>query len=240
MNQVVYKNNEAEIPQTFPERKAAIYARMSTEHQKYSIENQEAAMNDYAAANNLKISTKYIDDGKSGLTIESRDALTKLIFDIQNKVVTKNDFEVILVLDVSRWGRFQNSDESAYYEYICYKSGFEVHYVAEAFKNDGSMMSNLMKSFKRTMAGEYSRELSNKVFAGQCRLIEKGYKQGGTAGFGLKRTLIDEHGNYKGDLKYLEHKSIQTDRVILTPGEAEEIETVKWMYLIFQSYCELS
>jgi len=26
------------------------------------------------------------------------------------------------------------------------------------------------------MAGEYSRELSAKVFAGQCRLIELGYR----------------------------------------------------------------
>src|SRR5450755_2433592 len=42
------------------------------------------------------------------------------------------------------------------------------------------------------MAGEYSRELSVKVFAGQCRLIEHGFRQGGPAGFGLRRLLIDE------------------------------------------------
>jgi len=83
------------------------------------------------------------------------------------------------------------------------------------------------------MAGEYSRELSNKVFAGQCRLIEKGYKQGGTAGFGLRRMLIDEFGNHKNILKYGEHKSIQTDRVILVPGPDEEIETVTWVYNAF-------
>ncbi len=70
--------------------------------------------------------------------------------------------------------------------------GFEVHYVAEQFSNDGSLQSNLMKNIKRSMAGEYSRELSVKVFAGQCRLIEKGYRQGGPAGYGLRRMLIDE------------------------------------------------
>jgi hypothetical protein len=32
------------------------------------------------------------------------------------------------------------------------------------------------------MADEYSRELLAKVFAGKCRLIELGYRQGGTAG----------------------------------------------------------
>ena len=44
-------------------------------------------------------------------------------------------------------------------------------------------MSTIIKGVKRTMAGEYSRELSTKVFQGACRLIQLGYKQGGTAGF---------------------------------------------------------
>ncbi len=45
-------------------------------------------------------------------------------------------------------------------------------YCAEQFENDGSPPSTIVKSVKRAMAGEYSRELSAKVFAGQCRLIE--------------------------------------------------------------------
>lgn len=135
----------------------------------------------------------------------------------------------ILVLDVTRWGRFQDADESAYYEFICRRADFEVHYVAEQFSNDGSLQSNLMKNIKRNMAGEYSRELSVKVFAGQCRLIEKGYSQGGPAGYGLRRMLIDEQGNEKGTLKRGEHKSLQTDRVILVPGPQDEIDTVRWL-----------
>ena len=90
------------------------------------------------------------------------------------------------------------------------------------------------------MAGEYSRELSTKVFAGQGRLIEKGYRQGGPAGFGLRRTLIDEHGVIKGVLGRGEHKSIQTDRVILTLGPAEEVDLVRGIYQAFvhQGYSE--
>jgi len=83
------------------------------------------------------------------------------------------------------------------------------------------------------MAGEYSRELSAKVFAGQGRLIEHGYRQGGPAGFGLRRMLIDEHGSTKGLLDRGEHKSIQTDRVILTPGPDEEIGVVRNVYHAF-------
>ena len=83
------------------------------------------------------------------------------------------------------------------------------------------------------MAGEYSRELSAKVFTGQCRLIELGFRQGGPAGYGLRRRLIDQAGATKGELARGEHKSLQTDRVILIPGPAEEVETVRWMYRMF-------
>jgi len=47
-----------------------------------------------------------------------------------------------------------------------------------SFENDGSPVSTIIKGVKRAMAGEYSRELSVKVFTGQCRLIELGYRQG--------------------------------------------------------------
>jgi DNA invertase Pin-like site-specific DNA recombinase len=114
---------------------------------------------------------------------------------------------VILVYDISRWGRFQDADESAYYEYICKRAGIRVIYCAEQFENDGSPVSTIVKGVKRAMAGEYSRELSVKVFAGQCRLIEKGFRQGGTAGFGLRRMLIDQHGNEKGILATVSTKA---------------------------------
>jgi DNA invertase Pin-like site-specific DNA recombinase len=134
---------------------------------------------------------------------------------------------------VSRWGRFQDPDEGGHYEFICKKAGIKVQYCAEQFDNDGSPVSTIVKGVKRAMAGEYSRELSAKVFAGQCRLIELGFRQGGPPGFGLRRCLVDQSLNVKGELARGEHKSIQTDRVILVPGPAEEVETVRWIYRAF-------
>jgi len=211
-------------------QKAAMYVRMSTDHQKYSTENQAATINEYAARKNLEIIATYADEGKSGLKIDGRDSLKRLIDDVQNQRV---EFGIILVLDITRWGRFQDGDESAFYEYTCRRAGINVEYVAEQFENDGSTYSNIVKSVKRSMAGEYSRELSKKVFAGQCRLIEKGYRQGGAAGFGLRRMLIDENDQPKGELTQGEHKSLQTDRVILVPGPEEEITIVRWIYKSF-------
>lgn len=208
-------------------RRAAEYVRMSTEHQKYSTENQSDAIRAYAEERGFELVRTYADAGKSGLRLEGREALQQLIQDVEAGTA---DFDVILVYDVSRWGRFQDADESAYYEYICRRAGKQVEYCAEQFENDGSPIATIVKGVKRAMAGEYSRELSTKVFVGQCRLIELGYRQGGSAGYGLRRVLVDERGDIKAELKRGEQKSLQTDRVILVPGPDDEVQTVRWIY----------
>lgn len=207
-----------------------MYVRMSTDHQKYSTENQADAIREYAERRQMDIVKTYADAGKSGLSIDGRDALQNLIADVQSG---RADYNVILVLDVTRWGRFQDADESAYYEYLCRRAGIDVQYVAEQFENDGSPVSTIVKGVKRAMAGEYSRELSGKVFAGQCRLIELGFRQGGPAGYGLRRVLVDEHRQHKATLKRGEHKSLQTDRVVLVAGPDDEVATVRWIYRAF-------
>jgi DNA invertase Pin-like site-specific DNA recombinase len=209
---------------------AAEYIRMSTEHQQYSTANQADAIRDYAARRGYRLVRTYADEGKSGLRIEGREALRRLIDDVQ---AGRADFKAILVYDVSRWGRFQDADESAYYEYVCKRAGVHVAYCAEQFENDGSTQAVIFKSVKRVMAGEYSRELSGKVFKGQCRLIQLGYRQGGAAGYGLRRMLVDQQGNRKGLLKAGEHKSLQTDRVVLVPGPDDEVATVRSVYQMF-------
>ena len=210
--------------------RAARYVRMSTEHQQYSTENQADTIDEYAARHHIEIVRTYADEGKSGLNIGGRQGLRRLLEDVRSRTV---DFEVILVYDVSRWGRFQDADESAHYEYMCKQAGIRVIYCAEQFENDGSPVSTIVKGVKRAMAGEYSRELSAKVFTGQCRLIELGFRQGGPAGFGLRRVLLDQSGTQKAALKIGEHKSLQTDRVVLRPGPDAEVETVRQMYRWF-------
>jgi DNA invertase Pin-like site-specific DNA recombinase len=209
---------------------AAEYIRKSTDHQKYSTENQSDANRAYAAQCGMRIVRTYADEGVSGLTFDRRDALQQLIKDVQSGAA---DFKAILVYDVSRWGRPQDPDEAAYYEFICKRTGMAVHYCAEEFENDGSLVSSVIKGLKRAMAGEYSRELSVKVFAGQKRLIEMGFRVSGAPGYGLRRLLIDENGIAKGTLDRGQWKSITTDRVILVPGPPEEVEIVRRIFSMF-------
>jgi DNA invertase Pin-like site-specific DNA recombinase len=104
--------------------RAAQYVRMSTEHQKYSTENQAEVIAQYAARRGFKIVKTYEDSGKSGLRLDGRLSLQQLIADVRSD---DTDFKAILVYDVSRWGRFQDADESAYYEFICREVGIAVH-----------------------------------------------------------------------------------------------------------------
>lgn len=210
--------------------RAAQYVRMSTEHQRYSTDNQAQEIEKYADLHGMEIVRRFADDGKGGLNLEGRAGLLQLLEEVQDGTA---DFRAILVYDVSRWGRFQDADESGYWEYVCKRAGVAIHYCAEQFANDGSLPSVILKSLKRTMAGEYSRELSVKVFAGQCRLIELGYRQGGLAGYGLRRLLIDENHSPKGILRRGQRKSLQTDRVVLVPGPPEELKVVTEIYESF-------
>lgn len=209
---------------------AAKYVRMSTGHQQYSIDNQADAISRYARDHHMEIVRTYADTGKSGLSIQNRPGLRQLIEDVEGG---SPGYAAILVYDVSRWGRFQDVDESAFYEYQCRRAKIALHYCVESFSNDGSVWAALAKTLKRTMAAEYSRELSAKVFAGQSRLTELGFRQGGTAGYGFRRLLIDQNGKPKVVLHRGERKSIATDRVVLMPGPQEEIDVVNEVFRMY-------
>jgi|SRR5579863_1323034 len=206
---------------------AAQYLRMSTEHQQYSLENQSAAILNYAESHGFRVVRTYSDAAKRGLVLRHRTGLQQLLREVVSETP---DYKVILVYDVSRWGRFQDTDESAHYEFLCKSAGVPVHYCAETFMNDGTLPSLIMKTLKRTMAAEFSRELGVKVLAGQKRLAGLGFKQGGVPGYGLRRLLISSDRQPKQQLQSGERKSIATDRVILVPGPAHEIQCVKEIY----------
>jgi DNA invertase Pin-like site-specific DNA recombinase len=210
--------------------RAAQYVRASTEYQKYSTSNQAQVIGRYAETHGLEVVRTYADDGRSGLDLQGRPGLRQLLGDVLR---AEAPFEVLLVYDVSRWGRFQDADESAYYEHICKRAGVHVVYCAEPFENDGSAIAGVMKAMKRAMAGEYSRELSVRVSLAKRRLAELGFHQGAWPGLGLRRLLIDAEGRPKGVLKDGDRKSLANDRVILTAGPPEEVALVQRIFRLY-------
>jgi DNA invertase Pin-like site-specific DNA recombinase len=211
---------------------AAQYLRVSTDHQQYSLENQSAAIRKYAELRNFEIPETYTDAARTGVILKRRSGLQHLLADV---VSGNTAYRAILVYDVSRWGRFQDTDEAAHYEFVCKSAGVPVHYCAETFPNDDTISSLIMKALKRAMAGEYSRELGVKVFAGQKRLAQLGFKLGGRSGYGLRRMLVTSAKVPKQLLAFGERKSIATDRVILVPGPDEEVGYVREIFRMLVS-----
>lgn len=213
--------------------RAVAYVRMSTEHQQYSPTNQMAAIRQYAEIHSMMILRGYADEGVSGLGILKRSGLRRLLSDVASG---NADFEKVLVYDVSRWGRFQDTDEPAFYEYLCRLHHIEVIYVVEPFKNDHSPMTTVFKAVKRAMAAEFSRELSVKVSRAMCNLAALGYDQCGACIYGLKHVVVDATGKPVTARERLSRKAVKTDRLVLAPGPKNEVKVVRE---IFQRYADL-
>lgn len=212
---------------------AAVYVRMSTGHQEYSIYNQFQEIKRYASKHGYKIIKIFKDREKSGLQVKGRKGFQELMEQVQKG---ESLFSAILVYDASRWGRFQNSDEAMYYVYCCRRAGVKVIFCADPLGDEEGLIANFVKAINHANAGHLSENLSNKVFHGQANLIRRGCRQGGPAGFGLRRQLVDSQKIPKGILSLGEHKSIQTDRVILVKGPQEEVEIVKFIYDSFVNH----
>ncbi|MBA5690565.1 recombinase family protein [Rugamonas apoptosis] len=210
--------------------RAAAYVRMSSTAQILSPQMQEAYLRRYAATHAMVVVRVYADLGCSGLVLAGRSGLQQLLADV---AAGNTDFAVLLVYDVSRWGRYQDGDEAGFYEFLCRKAGIRLLYCAEAFVNDGAPLSQLLKSIKRSMAAEYSRELSAKVWAGQRRLALLGYKQGGAATYGLRRIVVSADGREQRTLATGERKPRPSDRVLLAPGAPQELAVVRRIFHLY-------
>ena len=208
---------------------AAQYIRMSTEHQRYSADNQAAAIELYAAAHGYEVVQTYADLGKSGLTLRRRPGLNQLLSDVEGR---RADFQTVLVYDVSRWGRFQDPDEAAACEATCKRAGVTVQYCAEMFDNDGSATASILKSLKRIMAAEYSRELSVKIYAAQRRVASFGFLASRWRPLGMRRLAVDHLGR---PVRLLENDEagIRGCHVRLVPGPATEVALVRRIFRLF-------
>lgn len=210
-----------------PRCRAAAYVRMSREHQQYSITNQLQAIGDYADLHSLEIVRIYEDAARSGLSLRGRRGLQKLLQDVVSRSA---DYTRLLVYDVSRWGRFQDADESGHYEFLCRSHGVDVVYCVDDFVNDGSVASTIMKAYKRAFAADYSRQLSSKVFTTQCLLASRGHSPGSTCPYGLKRVAVDVNGRVRKTLKRGHLKDVESDHIVLAPGSRDEVKVVREIF----------
>jgi DNA invertase Pin-like site-specific DNA recombinase len=211
-------------------KKAVSYYRHSAEDkQENSVLIQREKAEQFARQYQIDIIHEEADEGKSGLNA-NRPGFDKLI---NHYVLSPEapDFNYILVYDVSRWGRFQDPDEAAYYEMLCKKRGKKVIYISRGFpREEERLLTTLQTPIERYMAAEYSRQLSEKVFNGCVKVSQQGYSAGGTAPYGMVRLLLDENKKPLYPLKRGEHKAIDNQRVTFAPANDETSDTVREIF----------
>lgn len=208
-------------------KKAIQYARASTEEQDRSVRDQLDATAKYAEEHGYTIvDDPLCDEGISGVEAYNRPAFQELFKRIESGVA---NFKYVLVYDVSRWGRFANPNEAAAREWICNEHGISVVYTNEGFTEDNSLSNDLSKSVKRSMATEYSRALSKVVSRGMRSLAADGYWLG-RAPYGYRKAEVDKDRNIIRVLGKRDRKLVETNHLILVPGDPNEIETVRYIF----------
>ena len=219
--------------------KAVAYTRNSADiGQENSVEIQLDNIRTFAARHDIEIIGEYADRGKSGLTAEGRPDFQKLM-----KRVTEDDsFTMILCLDISRWGRFQDNDLAAHYEAICSQHGKKVVYVSHGMteRDEDKLIHQLRKSIDRYQASEYSRVLSKKTKDGAVKVARQGYRPGGSPPYGMQRRMLDEYKKPDRVLNPGQRKGLQNGRTILEPGDPTAVAVVQEIFLLFveQGYSE--
>ncbi|KAA1258201.1 Recombinase [Rubripirellula obstinata] len=213
-------------------RAVAYYRHSAQDRQENSIPIQQDQVRAWAREHGVEIIREFCDAGRSGLNSEGRPAFTEMM---EEWIAKRNDFEYVLCLDVSRWGRFQDIDLSAQFSAICKKNKKQVIYTTIGKPKENDPLYPVYVQFERFRAAQYSRELSDKVWRGCVKIAEQGYLAGGKPPYGLSRLLLDEKREPLHVLEAGQHKGIQNQRVTLTEGPPEQVAVVR---RIFEEFVE--
>ena len=170
-------------------RAVAYYRHSAQDRQENSIPIQRDHVHEWAEKNGVEIIKEFKDAGKSGLNAEGRPAFTEMMDEWVKK---RSDFQYVLCLDVSRWGRFQDIDLSAQYSAECKQNGKVVVYTTIGIPQANNPLYPVYIHMERFRAAEYSKELSKKVWDGCVKISQQGYWAGGSPPYGLHRLLLDE------------------------------------------------
>lgn len=193
-------------------RKAAIYARFSTDMQREeSIDAQIRACKYYAQKEGLEIIKIYSDRAKSGTTVKGRKEFLQMIEDSE-----KNIFGTVLVHKLNRFGR-DGLDT------LSYKKQLErnnVSLVSVTEKLDNTPEGKLMLMVIAGMNEFYSANLSNEVMKGLKENAYNGKHTGGIAPLGYDIDPVSK-------------------KLVINDTETEAVKLIFQKYIDGEGYTEI-
>ena len=131
-------------------RPVAGYLRSATELRGESLQRQLEAVLRYARDHDMQLIRFYCDECGSGFRIDNRPGLAQLFRDVASDVP---DFDAILLLDPSRWGRFPFAHDVITEELARANSAVEIYYCFDPPDDAEEISASDVAEFlKRAMA----------------------------------------------------------------------------------------
>lgn len=174
-----------------------VYGRVSKETQDASLADQYGVIQECMREASLTgIREPFEDDGERGHD-EERPGLLAVIEYVRthpNKVRHNDDFIPILVYNVARFGRFDDSKKIFYYLVQIEKYGYEFYSVMEGLRSRGNISEFVQLIIRGEQAYQFTLDLSEYGIRTGCSLAEKGWWPGGKPPYGYDRMTYGPDG----------------------------------------------
>ncbi len=203
------------------------YRRASTDRQEMSVPDQLKLIAAYCEAKGytLLYPDRYSDEGLSGTTFERRKGVMRLISDVQ---AGKHDFERVIILNESRWGRPEDPEDSTYYELLIKRAGVAIEYVQG--ENHEGVVGRITRAIRYDQASGFSKQLGQDVIRGSKTAVAAGFSPGGPPPFGYARMLYDAEGRPLQLLPAGEQKTLKSQKVRWVPGDPADVALVRRIF----------
>ena len=172
-------------------KKAAIYARVSSERQDtdLSISAQLRALRDYAKRNGYEIVREFVDEAESGRTA-ARPAFREMIAQARTKHCP---FSVVLLWKLNRFAR--NREDSIIYKSLLRRQGIQVISMNEPVEDTPA--GRLLEGIIEVIDEFYSSNLAQDVTRGMRENAMRGYFSGGAPPFGYVATKVKDGSRFR-------------------------------------------
>lgn len=197
---------------------------------KTSLEDQRKGIIAKAESLGRVLRPGYIfEDRESGGTAEGRPGFMALVAYCRTHSRRSEPPGVALFFNDSRFGRFDDPDEAAYWRFILAQCGWQVRF-AENDDTDNLTARHVLRAIGSAQASEYRQQIKNNALRGARGAAAHGLWQT-EAPFGYRRLAFG--GGRQDEILDIGVRKATDQQVRLTPGPESEVVTLRW---IFESY----
>lgn len=208
-------------------RRAYGYLRVSTDRQaaedRTSLADQRAAIERLAVQVGAVVVRWFEDRGISGATAERRPDFMALVAACAADPQPRSLPGFVFALNASRWGRFDDPEEAAYWRHLVRKNGWAVRFAEGDAEGDAAPIVRAVTSLE---ASTYRRQLVANTRRGMQGAARLGFWTR-EAPYGFRREVVLP----AAARRVLERGELKTpaEKVRLIP-HPEEADIVRWVY----------